>query len=530
MLSRVVVASVLLVALVLGIIACGDAVTPAPASAYTPTPSLASVRTVMPMPDSTSTRTSASTPTAASVTAAVATPTPVSVPTAVPTQIPTPAPTPVPSYLTEEVAPCTPAPGSATDPCEPDLARVSSHASEYLGFEPWSVRFYLGDERSSRVWVAHLVVRGTYFPGTVRCTAGGDLFRPPPYTDMGSAPTRSVNCYADVRVNADVLGSGPPILTVMVWYDDYWFDLDQDVVEELRSSLERVLAEGGDDPSSYLRVPAGGITGREAILFVGPSVNVSAEAWEVFDTWDVQLREDGTAIVVHPHRDAWRQLYPTTKYLTYRSVLEMELPAFTQAVTTANQARLDEYDGRTAADPGYPMLVTDANQLRQYYTEVGAYAPGAPTPVQPPPPCGLAVPDQANNPGLMRDCITLLELKDTLRGTAALNWGVDTAIATWDGVTTDGTPNRVTKLLLPTKSLSGSIPSGLGRLSELTHLDLSRNSLTGKIPEGLGRLSNLEVLRLSGNSFTGCIPAGLRDVADNDLERLGLQYCGSSEQ
>ena len=506
MLSRVAtsVASLFVPALVL--VACGDG-QPAPA------------QTSMPPP----------TPTAASVTAAVATPTPVSVPTAVPTQIPTPAPTPVPSYLTEEVAPCTPAPGSATDPCEPDVAQVSSHASEYLGFEPWSVRFYLGDERSSRVWVAHLVVRGTYFPGTVRCTAGGDLFRPPPYTDMGSAPTRSVNCYADVRVNAYVLGSGPPILTVMVWYDDYWFDLDQDVVEELRSSLERVLAEGGDDPSSYLRVPAGGITGREAILFVGPSVNVSAEAWEVFDTWDVQLREDGTAIVVHPHRDAWRQLYPTTKYLTYRSVLEMELPAFTQAVTTANQARLDEYDGRTAADPGYPMLVTDANKLRQFFTDIGAYDHPDGPPAQPPPPCGLAVPDQANNPGLMRDCMTLLELKDTLAGTAALDWTVTSTISTWEGIGLNASSTRVTALELDAEDLDGVIPPGLGGLSALVTLDLSDNDLTGEIPEELGRLSNLEVLRLSGNSLTGCIPAGLRDVADNDLAGLGLQYCGSSE-
>ena len=84
------------------------------------------------------------------------------------------------------------------------------------------------------------------------------------------------------------------------------------------------------------------------------------------------------------------------------------------------------------------MLVTDANRLREFFSDpkVGAYDhPDGPNPKQPPPPCGLAVPDQANNPGLMRDCITLLELKDTLRGTAALNWMASTTIATWEGVT-----------------------------------------------------------------------------------------------
>ena len=46
-----------------------------------------------------------------------------------------------------------------------------------------------------------------------------------------------------------------------------------------------------------------------------------------------------------------------------------------------------------------------------------------------------AAPDQADNPALMRDCIELLGLKDTLQGTATLNWSLDTAITSWDGVT-----------------------------------------------------------------------------------------------
>ena len=125
----------------------------------------------------------------------------------------------------------------------------------------------------------------------------------------------------------------------------------------------------------------------------------------------------------------------------------------------------------------------------------------------------------------MRDCIELLGLKDTLRGTATLNWSLDTAITSWDGVTMGDTPKRVTKLLLPSKSLSGSIPFSLERLLELTHLNLSNNSLMGDIPPQLGRLANLEELRLSGNSLTGCIPLPLKDVATNDLSSLNLLYC-----
>ena len=93
-------------------------------------------------------------------------------------------------------------------------------------------------------------------------------------------------------------------------------------------------------------------------------------------------------------------------------------------------------------------------------------------------PCAGAAPDQAGNPGLMRDCIHLLGLKDTLAGTATLNWSVDTPIRQWDGVSTTGSPPRVTQL------------------------------------------------RLRGNDLSGCVPPALRSVRDNDLHHLGLPDCG----
>ena len=70
----------------------------------------------------------------------------------------------------------------------------------------------------------------------------------------------------------------------------------------------------------------------------------------------------------------------------YRSQLEMELPAFAEAATTTHEARVTEYGGRIGPDAGLPMLVSSVNQLRQYYTAVGAYsATSTFTPVRPPP-------------------------------------------------------------------------------------------------------------------------------------------------
>ncbi len=129
------------------------------------------------------------------------------------------------------------------------------------------------------------------------------------------------------------------------------------------------------------------------------------------------------------------------------------------------------------------------------------------------------------NRGLVHDCEALLEGKDTLRGTATLDWAATSAVTGWEDINTGGSPSRVTELDLSGESLSGSIPASLGRLFELTTLDLSSNSLTGDIPKELGWLYNLEELRLSGNSLTGCIPVALEDVATNDLSSLNLLYC-----
>ena len=137
--------------------------------------------------------------------------------------------------------------------------------------------------------------------------------------------------------------------------------------------------------------------------------------------------------------------------------------------------------------------------------------------------CGRA---GATDTALIADCLTLLSFEDALRGTAALNWDVATAIADWDGVTVGragGNPNQpkgVTELDLGGDSLTGTIPAALGDLSTLTTLRLEDNGLTGAVPAELGSLSTLEVLRLEDNSLTGAIPAELGDLSNLTTLRL----------
>ena len=166
---------------------------------------------------------------------------------------------------------------------------------------------------------------------------------------------------------------------------------------------------------------------------------------------------------------------------------------------------------------------------------------------------GTAVDEPGSNEGLVADCELLLELRDELAGSAFLNWSPHVAVDSWDGVTVGGSTKRVTKIELDDKGLSGEIPAELGKLanlevlslddnqlsgeipselgglSELTTLSLANNQLSGVISPELGVLSKLEEIKLSGNFLSGCVPVQWKDIADNDFEELGLDYCVAGE-
>ena len=458
-------------------------------------------------------------------------------PTTAPVATPTVAPTATPSGMAE-IPPCTPVPDSHVNPCETSSDFIGiSNQNRALVFDqtypPDSVENLI--EGPSGLFVTHLVIRGTFLPGTVRCSSGYD-FRLPTFAQQSWPDSLTIMCYADVRVNEYLLGAGPSVLTVVVARQIYsegrsyvhaYFDPEGG--DTLRVAFERALTEGGRfeyGKNWYgglaVEGPAGGIAGREAILFIGPNLNTYVESWRILQTWDIHQRDDGTVVALHPYRFDYHNSAGDPLF-------ELELPAFRQAVEAAQQARVTANAGRIRLSPEFPMLVTDANQLRQHYVAIGAYShPGGP-PAQPPPvltcDSGTAVANPNTNRGLVHDCSSLLGAKDALRGTAALNWSVDGAIGSWDGITTSGTLTRVTRVALPSKSLSGTIPMELGQLVYLTHLNLSSNSLTGSIPDELGLLTNLQELWLSGNSLTGCIPVALQDVATNDLSSLNLLYC-----
>ena len=260
--------------------------------------------------------------------------------TASPTPVPAPTLSPYTGYLTEEISPCTPIPGSSVDPCEPrgpieTFGAAGGSSPAYNTEEPLAIRQFL--DGSSLISIPHIVLRGTYVPDTVRCTSG-DPYRMPSYEKPDFLQhSILINCYADMLVSGYIMGNGPSRLTVLVTYHHYWHGYyapisadditEQEAVERFRTVHEIILEEG-------FKRTGEGIYGREVILFVGPGHSHAHEVWEVFETWYVQRRDDGTVIAVHPHRDDWRGARPD-RYREHRSELEMELPRFKKEVLAA---------------------------------------------------------------------------------------------------------------------------------------------------------------------------------------------------
>ena len=334
-----------------------------------------------------------------------------------------------------------------------------------------------------------------------------------------------LTCYADYAASEYLLGAGPTSLILA--YDRMGEAHSYDLYRREHDAGqfgEEPLASQGEYESWLLGIVAeaeqtliGQIGGRESVVFLAPMGAhnaIAVEAWMAVDQWDLQTDDDD---VVHAVRYGVPEGDPEHT---------LTLANLESRITTASTTD-DFADDR----------IENASGLTQSYRDMGAYGDITPgdgqtatfTPSQPPPALtcasGSAVTSPETNRGLVHDCEALLAAKDTLRGTATLDWAADSAITGWEGITTGGTPSRVTELDLSSESLSGSIPAGLGNLFELTSLDLSSNSLSGDIPSELGWLYKLTEIRLSGNSLTGCIPIALEDVATNDLSSLSLLYC-----
>lgn len=92
---------------------------------------------------------------------------------------------------------------------------------------------------------------------------------------------------------------------------------------------------------------------------------------------------------------------------------------------------------------------------------------------------------------------------------------------TWTGVLCGGT-NKIIQFDLNTKSLTGTLPSTMGKLTTLKYLYLQSNHISSTIPATLGNLTLLISLRLDVNSLEGTVPNTLSKL--RSLSTLNLNY------
>ncbi len=141
---------------------------------------------------------------------------------------------------------------------------------------------------------------------------------------------------------------------------------------------------------------------------------------------------------------------------------------------------------------------------------------------------GIAVANPQDNPGLVADCVNLLEVKAEVYLKYRLNWDTHVSLAEWEGITIDGTPARVRGMEVRGRGVTGRLSPQLGELSELRTLRLSINRLHGPIPAELGNLRHLQTLDLGSNDLTGAIPAELGSLRNlSSLHLSENQLTGS---
>ena len=260
-----------------------------------------------------------------------------------------------------------------------------------------------------------------------------------------------LTCFADYTVSHFLLGTDTPPTTVTVAYDRRAQARSYDLyVREHDSGTfgdAALAARGAYEASLQELVVAAeeelsaAIGGREAVVFLAPMGAHNAigfEAWQAVASWAVVTDDDDVVQAIRDDTPAGDPEHTQT------------LANLTSRITTA-----------AAADAHATTRVTTVGGLQTHYrTTLLAYADITPgdgqtttfTPKQPPaaPTCtnGTVFADPADNRELVKDCEALLAAKDTLRGTATLNWSTGTAMSSWTGITTGGTPTRVTGLSL----------------------------------------------------------------------------------
>ncbi|KAK2415327.1 receptor kinase TMK4 [Trifolium repens] len=82
-----------------------------------------------------------------------------------------------------------------------------------------------------------------------------------------------------------------------------------------------------------------------------------------------------------------------------------------------------------------------------------------------------------------------------------IGWSNNTHHCKWEGISCNSTAQAVTSIILPSSSLTGTLPPNITTLTNLTYIDLHNNSLHGPLPV-FDELDYLKTISLGHNKFS----------------------------
>ncbi|HEY9045018.1 MAG TPA: hypothetical protein VIN08_03950, partial [Ohtaekwangia sp.] len=140
--------------------------------------------------------------------------------------------------------------------------------------------------------------------------------------------------------------------------------------------------------------------------------------------------------------------------------------------------------------------------------------------------------EQSAATNVVPDDVEYAALKDIYTSLAGASWTKKTnwpttwpatatsvEFGTWFGV---GVSNGdVVSINLPANKLTGTIPTSIANLTELSSIYMQGNSISGSIPTQMGSLGKLAVLNLSSNTLSSTIPTSFTNLTSLTYLNLG---------
>lgn len=243
---------------------------------------------------------------------------------------------------------CVPFQGSEVNPCESRSwwYDFSPHIEAYIEIPEvmWTFKDVLLDRAEHPDWALHFAVRAIAVPGSVRCGHAITTF-------TGSPPQRSY-CYVDLAVNEYLFGNGPTIVTAQMGTNPCGCVRESEYGEQCPQCGSKIMRQTG-------------IEGVEWIMLLGGPYDLAQGAWGIGPTYDVQMRTDGTVVVVDRYKEVILDNSTPENYELNLSRLEWTLDEFRTVVTDAYAAFVELTGGRTGTADDWagrlpPKLATDA--------------------------------------------------------------------------------------------------------------------------------------------------------------------------